>query len=158
MTPSRSETPSIRSETSSTLSLNPDLTSIQSIVDLVDVIKEHALTLEKHLTFNGLPRPSFDAQDAPFYPSPYSPEELMDARAALLTATRTLYDLVLGPAALLEDINVSLFFSVRVYCPPSFRVKRRVRGILISNRLILEGKAIFMALFQIFGSVTDQKR
>jgi hypothetical protein len=114
MAPSRSETPSIRSETSSTLSLNPDLTSIQSIVDLVDVIKEHALALEKHLTFNGLPRPSFDAQDTPFYPSSYSPEELMDARAALLTATRTLYDLVLGPAALLEDINVSLFFSARV--------------------------------------------
>jgi hypothetical protein len=84
----------------------------QSILDLVDVIKEHALTLEKHLTFNGLPRPSFDAQDAPFYPSPYSPEEAMDARAALITATRNLHDLVLGPAALLEDIHVRLILDI----------------------------------------------
>ena len=98
MASSRPDTPSIP----------PDLMPPQSIMDLVDVIKENALVLDKQLIVNNLPRPCFDAHETAIFPSLYSPLEAQDARAALLTATRTLQDLVLGPAALLEDIHVRI--------------------------------------------------
>jgi len=90
------------------LSIPPELMPPKSILDLVEVIKENALALDKQLIINGLPRPCFDAHETATFPSLYSPQEVQDARAALLTATRTLQDLVLGPAALLEDIHVRI--------------------------------------------------
>ena len=80
----------------------------ESILTLVGLVRDNAVILDDFFASNGLPSPSFGPEALPTRSilPPSSPPQVQNARTALISATRTLLDLVLGPAALLEDINV----------------------------------------------------
>ncbi|KAL4779051.1 S-adenosyl-L-methionine-dependent methyltransferase [Aspergillus varians] len=74
---------------------------------LANNIRDNASILHDFLSSNGHPSPSFHPGPVPdrnIIP-PSSPPKVRNARSILISSLRTLLDLVLGPAALLEDIN-----------------------------------------------------
>ncbi|KAB8231626.1 S-adenosyl-L-methionine-dependent methyltransferase [Aspergillus alliaceus] len=88
----------------------------ESILTLASLIGDNALVLDEFYSSSGHPSPSFGPGALPtrnILPSS-SPARVQDARKSLISATRALLDLVLGPAGLLEDINANDVLCMQV--------------------------------------------
>lgn len=103
-------------------------TPLNTITALATRIAAQAALLEEAIHAKGLKYPSFDQDaDAEFpsidsidsidsnYEDDGSGDILEDARAQLLEDTRTLHDLLLGPAEVVRRVC----WSVRAYIPPA---------------------------------------
>lgn len=66
-----------------------------SIVELSAVIAQHTKTIDDYLTENNLPPLSFHKDSSADFPD--APPKIMAVRAALIDATKTLHDLIVGP-------------------------------------------------------------
>ena len=89
---------------------HPDPESPQTLHELANNVKQYASALEVNLASEGQPQPSFDANGQPHFAAVSKSQAVQDTRSTLLSVTRTLHDLVLGPAAILEQIHVSRLF------------------------------------------------
>jgi hypothetical protein len=79
----------------------------ESIPKLVNIIQENTAILNQYLETNELPRPTFSPKGPLQFPAPPDAEEIQNARSAIISATQTLHDLLIGPAAILESIHVN---------------------------------------------------
>lgn len=75
---------------------------------LVSTLKEKTEEIESYLKTQNIPAPSFEIDAPTTFPLPS--QKIIAARAAILSATQALHNLVLGPTGVLMGIDVRLFF------------------------------------------------
>ena len=80
-------------------------TSLSSLALLADTIKANTVILDDHIARHNHPNPSLGVDGACFSVSS-SEKEVLAARATLLSATRELRNLILGPIGILMNIGV----------------------------------------------------
>jgi hypothetical protein len=85
---------------------------MSSFTDLTTRIASNAGILDYHLRFNEFKAPSFDENAEPEFPNPKHDAYVEAARVAIIDDTRTLRDLVQGPAQVLRELcwGVSYLF------------------------------------------------
>ncbi|KAJ5947536.1 S-adenosyl-L-methionine-dependent methyltransferase [Penicillium verhagenii] len=99
----------------------PSGLELEPMLVLANNIRDNVLVLNDFISSNRHPNPTFSADSVPnktIIP-PTSPQEVQDARAALISSARTLLDLALGPVGILEDINVIHRYRIAEVFPPS---------------------------------------
>lgn len=75
---------------------------ISSLVEVSDRISKNTTFIQNFLTTRGLPSPSFTVESSTEFPNPENERAIELAREAILSDTKTLFDLVLGPVERLK--------------------------------------------------------
>ena len=67
------------------------------LVELVSIISTNTEKIDKFLSTQGFPHPSFDVNGPADFPVPAANEEIQAARREVIVATPELHDLCVGP-------------------------------------------------------------
>lgn len=79
-----------------------------SMTELADTIRESTKILNDYLVFRNCPTPSLCVDGAPISIE-RDKQDILNAKATLLNATRELQNLIVGPLGILMNIGVGLF-------------------------------------------------
>ncbi|KAJ5728992.1 S-adenosyl-L-methionine-dependent methyltransferase [Penicillium malachiteum] len=125
----------------------PSGRELEPMLVLANNIRDNVLVLNAFISSNCHPSPTFSADSVPnktIIP-PTSPEEIQDARAALISSARTLLDLILGPVGILEDINIISFEELSSRCGLNIIDLKRVLRLVMTRHVFAEPKSGFVA-------------
>jgi hypothetical protein len=81
------------------------LNRMPNLVELAAVVSKNSDIINKYLTTNNLPQPSFDFDGPARFPVPLEAIEIRDARQALVNAAKAIQDLALGPNDYLQSLT-----------------------------------------------------
>lgn len=77
------------------------------IAELASIIAENTAIVDKYLTVNNLPKPSFDADGPAAVPISPDDVDVLAAHDKVVSSTLELHNLMKGPAEVLMGIGVS---------------------------------------------------
>lgn len=88
----------------------------RSITEIAAIIAENTAVVDEYFSSNGIPTPSFSVDGPARVRIPPTETKVAEAHATVLGATMELHNLMLGPEAMLMNINVGLHLACLLVC------------------------------------------